>query len=145
MDFKELERNLKALDIEALTIEAAMRKSPEMVDLNTGQLRIGKLSTGEDTQEYASIYYTNKKAKMGSLSVPNMDFLFTGKFYAGWYVKQIRKKAIEFGSKDKKAKFLEANWSSDIYGLTEDSTGKLVDMMLDDGYLQDEILNKLTK
>lgn len=145
MDFEDLEHNLKELDIDALVIEAAMKHDAEMVDLNTGQLMKGLFSDGSKTPEYASSEYANYKKIIGKGSgQPNMNFNLEGDFHAGWFVKQLNK-SIEFGSKDGKANELERREGSNLYGLTEESKGKLSEIILDKGYLQDEILKQITK
>lgn len=146
MNFEDLERNLNNIDIEKLTIEAAMKHTAEMVDLNTGQLNKGLFSDGSKTPEYASKPYADYKKQIGKgAGQPNMNFNLEGDFHAGFFVKEINKKAIEFGSKDGKAAMLEQREGENLFGLTEESKGELAEMIIADGYLQESILKDLTK
>ena len=127
-----IEKALKKLsqvnELEKLIISAAKPFEAEMIDFNTSNLERGKLSDGSDTQEYASLPYTNFKSSIGSQSVPNMDYKVSGKFYKGWFIK-FKASSLFMGSNDKKAASSESRFGNEIYGLQKKdkrSTGILL-------------------
>jgi hypothetical protein len=126
MSLKSLERFTAKFsnpqNIEVVVISAASEHEAEIIALNHSQLRRGKLSTGDDTQEYASISYTNWKSSKGSLSVPNADLYNEGKFYKGWVI-DFKNTEFTIKSTDSKAPKLEFQYGIEIYGLTRDSKG----------------------
>lgn len=126
MSLKSLERFTAKFsnpsNIEAVVISAASEHEAEIIALNHSQLRKGKLSTGEDTQEYASISYTNYKSSKGSLSVPNADLYNEGKFYNKFDI-DFKNTEFTIKSTDSKAPKLEYQYGVEIYGLTKDSRG----------------------
>jgi hypothetical protein len=53
----------------------------------------------------------------------------TGDFYSGWFVK-LGNDAFTLGSDERKNIFLQANWGSEIFGLTDESIEKLRALVL---------------
>jgi hypothetical protein len=88
--FEQLERNTRKLssaaEIANLLVQAASQSESELIDLNTSQLEIGKMSTGEDTPEYSNPDYGAMKRSEGSKSGNNYDYKLEGDFYEGWKI-----------------------------------------------------------
>jgi len=126
MSLKSLERFTAKFsnpqNIEAVVISAASEHEAEIIALNHSQLKRGKLSNGEDTQEYASLPYVNYKSSIGSTSLPNADLYVTGKFYKAWDI-DFKNTEFTIKSTDAKAPKLEFQYGNEIYGLTRDSKG----------------------
>jgi hypothetical protein len=99
-------RNVQNLNAKDLILKAAALKKKELADLNRSNLSKGKLASGDDTMEYKSILYTNKKAVMGSISVPNMDFKLRGGFHKGISV-DVRNEIVFNGADEKTARLLQ--------------------------------------
>lgn len=111
--------NVRNLDAKDLIIKAAALNTKELADLNRDNLSKGMLSSGEQTMEYASIGYTNYKASLGSVSVPNMDFKLTGSFHAGIDAKVGNE--IAFNSSDSKTSNLLSRFGNDLLGVTTEN------------------------
>lgn len=116
MTLKSFIQNVRNLNAKDLIVKAAALKTKELADLNRGNLSNGKLSSGDETMEYKSISYTNKKASMGSLSVPKMDFKYTGDFHKGINVK-VDNEIIFNGTNDKTSLLLKM-YGDDLLGVT---------------------------
>jgi hypothetical protein len=99
-------RNVQNLNAKNLILKAAALNKKELADLNRSNLSKGKLASGDDTMEYKSISYTNKKSAMGSISVPNMDFKLRGGFHKGISV-DVRNEIVFNGADEKTARLLQ--------------------------------------
>lgn len=118
MDIYAYIAKVKALDPKEILLESAALSSKELADTNRTNLTKGELASGESTEQYASIGYTNYKSSLGSISVPNMDFKVTGSFHKGIKV-DIEGDNIVFNNSDKKADFILNNWGEDVETVQE--------------------------
>lgn len=133
MDLDKFIANIKALDPLDILLEAAALGSQELADTNRANLLKGELASGDETEEYASLSYMNLKAKKGSVSLPNMDFKFTGIFHRGIQT-TVQGSQIVTGSTSIKSDLLQANWGDDIFTVQEkqfsDIVGKYIPQII---------------
>jgi hypothetical protein len=118
-------KNVMNLDAKDLILKAAALNKKELADLNRANLSKGKLSSGDDTMEYKTIAYTNKKASMGSISVPKMDFKLTGDFHKGISVEVGNE--IVFNGADGKTSMLLNMYGDDLLGVQTDDLVRTTD------------------
>jgi hypothetical protein len=125
MDLVRFISNIKELEPLEILLESAELSSEALADTNRENLSKGVLASGDSTEEYASLPYTNMKSNMGSISVPNMDFKLSGKLHKGIYSK-VQGSNIIGGSTDSKADRLQSNWGDDLFTVQETQFEKIV-------------------
>jgi len=105
---------------------------PDMIELNKSQLLQGKNAVGGQMPEYANNpRYLRLKRRVGSKSLPNMDYKLTGKFHESFKAKT-DKIGTEIFATDFKKKFLEKRVAGEeLYGVTDENIDKLVDKAAD--------------
>jgi hypothetical protein len=120
--FAQLERNTRKLssatELAKLLVQAASDSESELIDLNTGQLEVGKMSTGEDTPEYSNPDYAKMKRAEGSKSGNNYDYKLDGDFYAGWKI-TFEAESLTWDSTDSKTRKLTNPpfGTEDVFGI----------------------------
>lgn len=129
MLISELQNNLTNLNVMNVLDKVLERFKPELLDLNTSQLEKGEASDGTSVGTYVDSEYAKFKKAIGSKSSPQIDLKVTGDFYSGFRA-EIKSRVISIVSKDKKAGKLERRFGSEIYGLTEASLSKFIQMIL---------------
>lgn len=139
-EFNILLKNVQRVraNLNEYILDAAIQESDKLSDINRDQLTKGVLSSGDRTEEYASLSYINDKVSIGSISVPNMDFKLTGSFHEGINVNK-----EGFNSTDSKADYLIANWGEDILGIAPSNEQKAADTI--DPILTKRIDNEIIK
>lgn len=145
MDFTKLANNFRNFDMADIVVEVAVSHDAELADLNLDQLNKGYLSTGQRTKQYESDDYSNLKKSIGSRSAPYADLKLEGDFHAGWNVKGVGGKWIEFDSDDSKTPDLEEKYSPDIFGLTDENKGEAADIIINDPDLNKKVHERLTQ
>lgn len=125
MDLKNFISKVNALDPKEIILESAALSSKELADTNRSNLTKGELASGDQTEQYASINYTNWKSSLGSISAPNMDFKVTGRFHKGINV-DIEGDNIVFNNSDSKADKILNNWGEDVEGVQEKQFSDIV-------------------
>jgi len=141
---ENLERNTKFLsdpeNLYRLIVSELSKKEAEIIDLNTGQLEVGKLSTGKDTREYSNPEYAKLKKSMGSKSGNNMDFKLEGDFYEGFEI-DFNNTELTFDSTDEKTAKLTSNLFGgiDIFGLTDENWNEILDELDIGEIIKDEL------
>lgn len=94
-----------------------------LLDANTEQLRKGKLNDGDSLERYRSAAYLDYKQRvLGTYRAEGgaADLFVEGDFYHG-FKGVVKSLYIEVYSTDWKAEKLEKKYSSDIYGLSQES------------------------
>jgi hypothetical protein len=142
MELKKLYKNTIQVskNLKKLAANAAVANSEELSDLNREQLSEGLLSSGDSTDDYATISYVNYKSSLGSISVPKMDFKVTGTYHKSINVKKKGTDAV-FVSKDPNK--LEQRFGEDLLGIAPLNAQKSADIIESD--LFKEVENGLEK
>ena len=140
MPFDRLLNNVQSVinELENMVVESMMEVKEEIIDLNTSQLEVGKLSTGDTIEpEYVFDSYSKLKKSKGSkapFGVP--DLKLEGDFYSGFETSKLSE-GLELSSKDSKAPELERKYSKDIYGLTDKNKSEAAE------YIKPILINKI--
>jgi hypothetical protein len=130
MFVSQLANNARKLNPLKLFAQSVEENSEYIVDLNTGQLAIGKDSNNQDLFPYSNSDYAQLKKSMGSeapLGTPNLKF--TGDFWSGFNVKA-DENGLTISSTDSKTSKLKGMYNEDIFGLGEESKKDLKTMLL---------------
>lgn len=122
MELEKLYRNTISVskNLDNSVANAAVKNSKELADINRDQLSEGLLSSGDSTDDYASISYANFKSSIGSKSVPKMDFKLRGAYH-----KSINVKKTGFTSTDPNN--LEQRFGDDLLGIAPKNEQKAAD------------------
>lgn len=141
MTISEMLRRLDNLDLKQEAQKVFEERSPELIDMNTGQLSDGKTSLGEEiTPEYHDDFYATLKHRLNPKPPKyTPDLNLTGSFYGGFKI-EVKKDSLLFLSTDSKTESLEKKYSSSIFGLT-DANKKEFSF----GYLFEDLKGYITK
>jgi hypothetical protein len=122
MDLIDFQNNLLTIDVWVLLTPILERHFGELENLNRKQLSEGVMSDGSPMVDYADIGYADFKDKhIPTYKIfPTTDLRYTGDFYDAIKA-NIDLFGISVESFDSKARLLESKYSSEIYGLTEES------------------------
>lgn len=121
MTVTELNKKIKAVNIELLK-EAAVEKNKELIaQANRDQMRAGQDSTGKAiTPEYASDKYSAFKKSIGSLAPTGTpDLLISGAFHSGLET-VVESGQYHIASTDDKSPFLLKRYPT-VIGLSKES------------------------
>ena len=126
---RDLNNRFKRLNIDSIYDNALKEVKPEILDMNTGQLAVGKYSDNTMMPSYENDDYANMKMQMGSKAPFGItNLILEGDFYRGFDMK-ITKNAIETYSKDSKSDDLSKEYGHEIFGLTKDNKSILGTML----------------
>lgn len=129
MTIFEFANLVKNLNIDKLVDEVIEQNIPELLDLNTGQLSVGKNSEGQKVGEYSTDLYADFKKAIGSQAPSgDVDLKVSGDFFEGFKA-LIKPKVIEIFSDDEKAEGLEERYGSEIYGLTDENLDEWIEQL----------------
>lgn len=119
----QLGERLKRFDTEAELLLILKEVSPQMIDLNTGQLFSGVDSNGFLLKPYyRNDKYAEFKKTLNSKGV--VDLKLTGDFYDGFFA-DVSKFPLIFGSNDEKSNELEKRYGKNIFGLNKRSLNEI--------------------
>jgi len=136
MNLEQLSANLKSIiqNFDALIVEFLEYYVPEIIDLNTQQLREGYLADGERTWEYASADYARLKRALGSISGGHADLYLTGDFHEGFFA-DVNSREIVIDSKDKKRGELVFKYTQEIFGVERARLDAFIDDILKPAFI----------
>lgn len=132
--FQQLANNIRSIDPWEVYKPILEKYFSWIEETNKNQLSEGIKSDNSAMPDYASIEYANfKKQFIPTYKAPFMttDLRYEGNFYKGIKAK-FDLFGIEIESLDSKAEKLEAKYGSLIYGLTDESINKLIEMSIDE-------------
>lgn len=131
MDLQQLQKNIKSIitNFDALIVEFLEYYVPELIDLNTQQLKEGYLADGERTWEYASEDYAKLKRSLGSISGDHADLKLTGDFHDAFFA-DVNKDRIVIDSKDEKRGKLVFKYTQEIFGIERDRLDEFIESTL---------------
>lgn len=130
VDLVQFQTNLQSIDTWETLKPILEKHFAEIEQFNRDQLSRGEKADGSAMPDYASDEYADFKDKyIPTYSIyPTTDLRYTGDFYEAIKA-SFSSYGIAIESFDSKAKELEAKYGSGIYGLTEQSQSKLVDLI----------------
>lgn len=135
-DFESFQRNCLSIDVWELLTPIIKRHWVELLDLNKSQLWEGKKADGKDTKSYApkSYDYVMDKISRGVYNeaiLPSVNLYNHGDFYNDFKA-SIMDFGVEIESLDDKAEELENKYSSQIYGLTDESLEEFTSLIVEE-------------
>lgn len=136
MDLLKFATNLETIDPWQVLLPILIKNLNRIEELNKQQLREGIMADGSGTPSHSSsemseIYVDMKieKGRYNESIYPSMNFYNEGDFYNGIKAR-MDLFGIEIESIDSKAKELESNFGSELYGLTDKSIELLIDPIM---------------
>ncbi len=128
MTIAECTERVNKLDLHKEVQIALGANAQEVIKLNQAQLYDkGELITGEKLKGYRNRTYEEMKLAMNPAGVT--DLKLTGDFYAGMYL-DVEAESFEVGSTDGKESDLENRYNKNIFGLSADSIGQLIEQKI---------------
>ena len=142
MDLLQFQQNVQSIDVWELLKPILEKHFGFIEELNREQLSEGLQADGSAMPDYQYEEYAVFKDKFVPTYkiYPTTDLRYSGSFYEKIEA-QFNLYGIEIQSFDSKAAELEAKYGSQIYGLTEKSMNRLIDLII--GELQQSVLNKM--
>lgn len=141
MTLAEMMRRVESLDLRNETIRVFEERTPEIIDMNTGQLMSGVSSNSESIQpEYYNEDYASLKQQLNPAppkGVPDLNL--TGSFHSGFRV-EVKSDSLEFSSIDEKTDYITKKYSDDIFGLTKENKREF-----SLGYLFEDLKDYITR
>ena len=128
MTIAECAERVGKLDLHKEVQIALGANAQEVIRLNQAQLfDKGETITGSKLKGYRNRTYEEMKLEMNPAGVT--DLKLTGDFYAGMYL-DVEADTFEVGSTDGKESDLENRYNKNIFGLSADSIGQLIEQKI---------------
>jgi len=126
-NFRQMRDRLKAFKLDEAIMRTMTDESTAILNANRKQLKKGFKSTGERVGVYANPAYERMKRQMNPEAGGWVDLTLTGDFTEEFTLRPETKSRAVIYSQDEKARALAAKYGKDIYGLSPESVGDVIE------------------